>query len=101
MKLTEKIGANVLAAQKRRVSLIEDNFEKWKQEGHLFQQLRNKLRVSRKQIKQCIGCADSVLKRLEEGLYVKRRNVIVNSYITALRYIAQRDFNALGKLVRH
>lgn len=96
--LKEKIGANVLAVQEKRKQEIKKNSKKWKQEGNRLRKIREKLRISRNQVKKHVGCADSVLKRLEEGEFVKRRNVIVQSYITALNYLALRGISALESL---
>ncbi len=98
MKLTEKIGADVLAALEKRKLEIKKNSKFWKQEGSRLRKIREKLRISRNQVKKHVGCADSVLKRLEEGEFIKRRNVIVQSYKTSLNLIALRGISALESL---
>lgn len=98
VNLTEKIGANVLAAQEKKKEYIKKNSKKWKQEGNRLRKIREKLRISRNQVKKHVGCAYSVLTRLERGQYIKRRNVIVQSYITALNYLSLRGISALESL---
>lgn len=98
MNLKEKIGADVLAAQEKRKMDIKKNSKLWKREGNRLRKIREKLRISRSQVQKHIGCAYSVLSRLEGGEFIKRRNVIVRSYITALNYLALRGISALESL---
>lgn len=98
MTLNEKIGANVLASQEKRKLEIKKNAKFWKQEGGRLRKIREKLRISRNEVKKHVGCAYSVLKRLEGGEFIKRRNVIVQSYKTSLNLIALRGISALESL---
>ena len=100
MNIFEEIGRRVFASRERKVVYIEENIERWRLEGRLLHEIRKKLRLSREKMSQYIGCADSVLKRFEEGLYIKRRKVIFNSYVTALKYIVTRDMSAINGLRR-
>ena len=58
--------------------------ELWKREGKDLLHQREGLHLSHTRLAKMMRISYSVIKRLEEGLHIKRRNVVVKSYKNAL-----------------
>lgn len=59
----------------------------WLRKGQALRKIREGLKISRREIAECVGASVSVLARLESGKSIQRRSVVERSYQTALKYI--------------
>ena len=95
----EKIGKGVVAAQEKRRQLNAQMHETWLAEGQQHKTVREKTNISQSEISRAIGADESVIRRFEQGLYVKRRPVITASYKLALENISLKRLNIVSSLL--
>ena len=81
------IGEFVYESQLKRKVYQEAHKDEWRRTGESFRKIRTGLKISQKEIADCMGCSDHVVARFEQGLPVKRRPMVEGSYRTALQYI--------------
>lgn len=89
------IGRNVLASQDRQRELVATNAKLWQETGARFRALRENFHVSRADFCKLIGICEKTLARFENGLNVKSRKIIENSYMTALHKVMLQQQVAL------
>ena len=81
------IGRNVIASQERQREYVAANTKLWQETGARFRALRENFHVSRADFCKLIGICEKTLARFENGLNVKSRKIIENSYMTALHKV--------------
>lgn len=95
----EQIGRSVIANQEARRQTNAQMFPVWHAEGQSFKLVREKANISQSEISRAIGADESVIRRFEQGLFVKRRPVIKASYSLALETITLRRLQFIHSLV--
>ena len=83
-------------AKRERDQYIKRMSRIWRAKGEKLRKIREGLRISRREIAQTIGAADSVLMRLETGGAIQRRPVIEQSYKMAIELIQYKCREAAG-----
>lgn len=92
------IGSRVRLHQEEQRRHNEAMYPVWKNEGQLFKAAREHSAISQVEISQNIGADESVIRRFERGLYVKRRPVVQASYKLALETINRRRLSFIEAL---
>ena len=82
-----ELGAKVREAHKKHERYKEIMKPTWQQEGKELRAIREGLRIPRRKVSECLGTCLDVVAKLEKGEYIQRRNLVKNSYITALNYL--------------
>lgn len=95
----EQIGRSVIAKQEARRQTNAQMFPIWHAEGQSFKLVRENANISQAEISKAIGADESVIRRFENGLFVKRRPVIKATYGLALETISLRRLNVIHSLV--
>lgn len=95
----EQIGRRVIANQEARRQINSQMFPVWHAEGQSFKLVRENANISQAEISKAIGADESVIRRFEKGLFVKRRPVIKATYGLALETISLRRLNVIHSLV--
>lgn len=94
----EIIGRRVLANQEKRRQRNAEMYNTWLAEGQQFKTAREQADISQVEVSKAIGADESVIRRFETGLFVKRRPVIKASYSLALEAITLRRLNVVSAL---
>ena len=97
-ELYENIGRRVLASQEKRRQRNAQMYNTWLAEGQQFKLAREQVAISQVEVSKAIGADESVIRRFETGLFVKRRPVIKASYSLALEAITLRRLNVVSAL---
>jgi len=84
------------SAKRQREDYIKRMRPVWRKAGEKLRKIREGLCISRHEIAQTIGAADSVIMRLETGGAVQRRPVIEQSYKMAIELIQYKRREAAG-----
>lgn len=96
--LDEYIGSRVRISQEEHRRRSETMYPTWLSEGQKFKATREHSAISQAEVSKNIGADESVIRRFENGLYVKRRPVIKASYKLALEIISRRRLNIVEAL---
>ena len=94
----EKIGRGVVAGQEKRRQLNAQMHDTWHAEGQHYKTVREKLSISQSEVSNAIKADESVIRRFENGLYVKRRPVVKAAYKLALENISLKRLNVVSSL---
>jgi predicted transcriptional regulator len=81
--LEEKIEMN----RQERIRYQDMMRPGWICKGQELRKIREGLKISQREVANCVGSSVSVIARLEKGDPIQRRPVIERSYETALKYI--------------
>lgn len=84
------------SAKRQREDYIKRMRPVWRKAGEKLRKIREGLCISRHEIAQTIGAADSVIMRLETGGAVQRRPVIEQSYKMAIELFQYKRREAAG-----
>lgn len=91
----EKIGRGVVAGQERQRQFNAQMHNVWLAEGRQLKAARENANISQSEVAKNIGVDTSVIRRLERGLYVKRRPAIKAAYKLALEAVNLRRLNCV------
>ncbi len=83
----EELGARVKAAHIKHLERVEQQTPLWKITGKQFKNVRQSLNITQKQISNCVGISSQVIAKFEKGEPVRSRNMLEQSYKTALEFI--------------
>ena len=82
-----ELGAKVKAAHIKHMENVERNTPKWKDMGRKYKTLRQNLNITQKQISEYVGVSPQVVAKFEKGKSVRSRNMLQQSYSTAMTLI--------------
>ena len=82
-----KLGAIVREAHEKHLEKIKKLTPQWIITGKKFKQARKKLNITRKELSKYIGISDQVIAKFEKGQSVRSRNMLQQSYQTAMDLI--------------
>lgn len=83
----EKLGAMVRKNYERYQKSIEENKEKWKEEGEQFKKARKTLNITQRELAECIGVHPITVGKYEKGAAIRSRKMFRNAGITSMKYI--------------
>lgn len=87
-KLTDAaLGAIVRASHEKHLAKVKELTPQWIITGKKFKQARKKLNITRKELSKYIGISDQVIAKFEKGQSVRSRNMLQQSYQTAMDLI--------------
>lgn len=95
----ESIGRRVVASQEKRRQINNQMHNAWLAEGQQHKTVRENLAISQAEISKAIKADESVIRRFERGLFVKRRPVIKAAYTLALENICLKRLNTVSSLI--
>ena len=82
-----KLGSIVREAHEKHLEKIKELTPQWIITGKKFKQARKKLNISRKELSKYIGISEQVIAKFEKGQSVRSRNMLQQSYQTAMDLI--------------
>lgn len=100
-ELNEYVGRRVRENQEKQRQKKSQMATTWLSEGQQFKTAREKSLISQAEVSKNIGADESVIRRFENGLYVKRRPVIKATYQLALETILLRRLNVVKALTEN
>ena len=88
-----ELGAKVKAAHQKHIAHVEEMKPVWQTEGRDFRKVREDLKISRRELSQCVGVCDQVIAKFEKGLSVRSRHMLMQSFKTSLELIQLKRNN--------
>ena len=95
----ESIGRRVVASQEKRRQINDQMHNAWLAEGQQHKTVRENVAISQTEISKAINADESVIRRFERGLFVKRRPVIKAAYEIAIENICLKRLNIISSLI--
>ena len=89
----EVLGARVKAAHIKHMQNVEINTPQWQETGRQYKQMRKDLNITQKQISKYVGVSTQVVAKFEKGKSVRSRNMLQQSYSTAITLIQMQRNN--------
>lgn len=82
-----------------RAAYIAEHQDEWNETGARIKELRETLRISKKQLAEDAGISTKTLRKLERGQFIERFKAISRSCINALEKIYYKSLPLIETLV--
>ena len=82
-----ELGAKVRINHERYLERVAMMTPQWQEEGAVHRKMRKSNKITINEISELIGICTQVISKFEHGKPIRSRNVIAQSYRTAINYI--------------
>lgn len=82
-----ELGAKVRINHERYLERVAMMTPQWQEEGAIHREMRKNNKITINEISELIGICSQVISKFEHGRPIRSRNVIAQSYRTAINYI--------------
>lgn len=89
-----QLGQKVRENRERREERNRKMHPIWLKEGQALKRQRKAMRISQKKLAQMLEVSTKLIRKIESGVYIRRREPIVRAYQLALENITMSDREA-------